>query len=89
MQVLQQLPKKTERIEKCCMVPSQQDLYDRLVTKYSQELKDDEDTSTIGGVGIFMQFRKAANHPMLLRNLYTDVQLKKMAKDIAKVLCFY
>ncbi|XP_059154555.1 SWI/SNF-related matrix-associated actin-dependent regulator of chromatin subfamily A containing DEAD/H box 1A-like isoform X2 [Physella acuta] len=82
--VLQQLPKKTERIEKCCMIPAQQDLYDRLVTKYSQELKDDEDTSTIGGVGIFMQFRKAANHPLLLRNLYTDDQLKKMAKDIAR-----
>ncbi|KAK0064363.1 SWI/SNF-matrix-actin-related regulator of chromatin subfamily A containing DEAD/H box 1B, partial [Biomphalaria pfeifferi] len=82
--VLQLLPKKTEHIEKCQLVPKQQELYDSLVTKYSQEIGDNPDAAPNGGVGIFMQFRKAANHPLLLRNLYTDVMLSKMAKDIAK-----
>ena len=69
------------------MSPSQQDLYDRLVTKYSLEISDggEESTGTAGGVGIFMQFRKASNHPLLLRNLFTDGKLRKMAKAIAKV----
>ncbi|KAH9504929.1 ATP-dependent helicase smarcad1 [Bulinus truncatus] len=82
--VLQQLPKKTEHIERCQLIPKQQELYDRLVTKYSQELGENGESAPNGGVGIFMQFRKAANHPLLLRNLYTDDLLSKMAKDIAK-----
>ncbi|GFO08557.1 swi/snf-related matrix-associated actin-dependent regulator of chromatin subfamily a containing dead/h box 1-like [Plakobranchus ocellatus] len=89
--VLQQLPKKTEYIEKCTMTPSQQDLYDNLVNKYSLEISEvttDENGSdasgTAGGVGIFMQFRKASNHPLLLRNLFKDTKLRKMAKAIAK-----
>ncbi|CAG5131476.1 unnamed protein product, partial [Candidula unifasciata] len=82
--VLQHLPKKVEHIVKCTLTPVQQELYDRLVAKYSQEIGDNEETVTTGGVGIFMQFRKAANHPLLLRNLYTDDKLEKMAKEIAK-----
>ncbi|CAL1534122.1 unnamed protein product [Lymnaea stagnalis] len=82
--VLQQLPKKTEYIERCTLIPMQQELYDRLITKYNQELGENTDSAPGGGVGIFMQFRKAANHPLLLRNLFTDDMLKKMAKDIAK-----
>ena len=82
------------------MSPSQQELYDRLVTKYSLEISEagaedgSEANSTAGGVGIFMQFRKVANHPLLLRNLFKDSKLRKMAKAVAKVsklmmfLCF-
>ncbi|GFR63589.1 SWI/SNF-related matrix-associated actin-dependent regulator of chromatin subfamily A containing DEAD/H box 1-like [Elysia marginata] len=88
--VLQHLPKKTETIERCSMTPSQQELYDRLVTKYSLEIsentsEDGEGNNTAGGgIGIFMQFRKVANHPLLLRNLFKDGKLRKMAKAIAK-----
>ncbi|XP_005104693.1 SWI/SNF-related matrix-associated actin-dependent regulator of chromatin subfamily A containing DEAD/H box 1A isoform X2 [Aplysia californica] len=82
--VLNQLPKKTENIERCSMIPIQQELYDSLVARYSQELSDENAEPSTGGVGIFMQFRKAANHPLLLRNLYTDDKLKQMSKRIAK-----
>lgn len=88
--VLQHLPKKTEKIERCSMTPSQQELYDRLVTKYSLEISEvnadngGEATNTASGVGIFMQFRKVANHPLLLRNLYKNSKLRKMAKAISK-----
>ncbi|RUS74062.1 hypothetical protein EGW08_018169 [Elysia chlorotica] len=88
--VLQNLPQKTEKIERCSMTPQQQELYDRLVTKYSLEISEAraedgaEANSTAGGVGIFMQFRKAANHPLLLRNLFKDSKLRKMAKAVAK-----
>lgn len=83
--VLAQLPPKTERIERCSMIPLQQELYDGLLSKYMTISDDEESEKGGGGVGIFMQFRKAANHPLLLRNRYTDSILKKMAAKIAKV----
>ena len=38
---------------------------------------------------ILMTLRKAANHPLLLRSLYTDETLLKMAKKYCKVLTDY
>ena len=38
---------------------------------------------------ILMTLRKAANHPLLLRSLYTDENLLEMAKKYCKVLTDY
>lgn len=38
---------------------------------------------------ILMTLRKAANHPLLLRSLYTDETLLKMASKYCKVLTNY
>ena len=38
---------------------------------------------------ILMTLRKAANHPLLLRSLYTDETLLEMAKKYCKVLTDY
>ncbi|TPX74987.1 hypothetical protein CcCBS67573_g03755 [Chytriomyces confervae] len=35
-------------------------------------------------VNVLMQLRKAANHPLLFRRLYTDAQLKTMAREIMR-----
>ncbi len=86
--MLSQLPKKTEHIERCSMLPDQQTVYDGLLTRYCAAISEDSE-DTKGGVGIFMQFRKAANHPMLLRHLYDNDKIQKMAKKIAKVHCSY
>lgn len=81
--VLTQLPKKQEHVEYCPLLPEQQELYDSLLQKLSQE-EDLEDAMSGGGMAIFMQLRKAANHPLLLRNHFTDSRLKDMANALAK-----
>ena len=43
------------------------------------------------GIALMMQLRKAANHPLLIRNYYTDEMLSKMAQVYCKVpgSCFW
>ncbi|XP_025099319.1 SWI/SNF-related matrix-associated actin-dependent regulator of chromatin subfamily A containing DEAD/H box 1B-like isoform X2 [Pomacea canaliculata] len=81
--VLTQLPKKEESIEYCSLLPEQQELYDSLLRKFSEQVENDG-TEAGGGIAMFMQLRKAANHPLLLRNHYTEERLKKMAEALAK-----
>ena len=45
-----------------------------------KKAKENEDSSS----NIIMELRKAANHPLLRRTLYTDDRLKQMAKHIMK-----
>ena len=39
------------------------------------------------GVALMTNLRKVANHPLLVRNKYTDSKLIEMSKEYAKV-CF-
>ncbi|KAI9334813.1 SNF2 family N-terminal domain-containing protein [Zopfochytrium polystomum] len=45
----------------------------------------DDSSGSAGKVNILMQLRKAANHPLLFRRLFTDAKLKTMAREIMKV----
>ncbi|XP_076467265.1 LOW QUALITY PROTEIN: SWI/SNF-related matrix-associated actin-dependent regulator of chromatin subfamily A containing DEAD/H box 1-like [Babylonia areolata] len=81
--VLTQLPKKTEEVRRCPLLQNQQELYASLVHKFSQEVeKSGSDQG--GGMAMFMQLRKAANHPLLLRQHYNDEKLMKMARALAR-----
>ena len=83
---MDQLPPKEETTESVVMIPDQQELYNSLLLKFSEELKSRGDSELkTGGMAMFMQLRKVANHPLLIRNLYTDRKLEEIAKLIAKV----
>ncbi|XP_070191467.1 SWI/SNF-related matrix-associated actin-dependent regulator of chromatin subfamily A containing DEAD/H box 1B-like isoform X2 [Littorina saxatilis] len=81
--VLTQLPAKQEEVKYCPLLPAQQDLYNGLVTRFSQEAEEG-DTLARGGMAMFMQLRKVANHPLLVRNHYDDYKLLQMANALAK-----
>uniref|UniRef100_A0A5S6QSC2 SWI/SNF-related matrix-associated actin-dependent regulator of chromatin subfamily A containing DEAD/H box 1 homolog n=1 Tax=Trichuris muris TaxID=70415 RepID=A0A5S6QSC2_TRIMR len=86
-EVLEQLPKKHERLELCELTETQGPLYNQLMSYCSDVLRDDADgTEKSQGnlCAMFMQLRKAANHPLLLRSLYTDETVRKMAKVLFK-----
>ena len=76
-----QLPKKEEEVKYCPLLPSQQELYNSLLQKFSQEVEG----APGGGIAMFMQLRKAANHPLLIRCHYDDRRLLQMANALAKV----
>lgn len=93
--VLKQLPIKTDQIKTCPMTSEQKIIYDDLVKSYTREIQSDsssdsskenssKDVPHRKGAGMLMQLRKAANHPLLMRSLYTDKKLKKMTKDLLK-----
>lgn len=96
--VLKDLPKKNEKILKCCMSNSQAALYKKLVASFKREIKDhtrevlDDDSSFAmdssddvkKGAGMLMAMRKLANHPLLMLNLYTKEKLRKMSALMLK-----
>ena len=51
-------------------------------SKKPADIKENEDSSS----NIFMELRKAANHPLLRRVIYDNDKLKQMAKLILKVI---
>ncbi|KAG4306157.1 hypothetical protein PORY_000145 [Pneumocystis oryctolagi] len=87
--VLNDLPKKIQRIEFCEMNQEQQDIYNECISNQKKsiearatgtEIKIDEKRS----FNILMQLRKAVNHPLLFRRFYDNKILKKIAKNIIK-----
>ncbi|KAK3583927.1 hypothetical protein CHS0354_033713 [Potamilus streckersoni] len=83
-EVMSQMPKKTEIVERCWMSPSQQELYDSLVQKYKKRLQENEAEIVSGGAALLMQLRKAANHPLLHRSHFTDRKIKTLSKLLAE-----
>ena len=80
-QVLTELPTKTEVVVRVPMSQAQYDLYCRLVSDYKERAKAiaagaPRDPSE-SGVGLLMNLRKAAQHPLLIRNHYDDEEVKK------------
>lgn len=70
------------------MSAQQRQLYaktDRLFRSNSTTAGDSSDNF----MSMFMQLRKMACHPLLLRHLYTDELLAKMAQDIMKEECYH
>ena len=72
-EVLRDLPKKNEEVIKCPMIEKQKDMYANLISEFSDEANQNHE---INGVGMMMQLRKLANHPLLFRAYYTEDKLK-------------
>ncbi|XP_012277912.1 SWI/SNF-related matrix-associated actin-dependent regulator of chromatin subfamily A containing DEAD/H box 1 homolog isoform X2 [Orussus abietinus] len=80
-EVLRDLPIKNEQVIRCPMTIHQKDMYTNLVAEFSAEAGLNAD---VNGVGMMMQLRKLANHPLLVRNYYDEEKLQIMAKRLAK-----
>ncbi|XP_076445086.1 SWI/SNF-related matrix-associated actin-dependent regulator of chromatin subfamily A containing DEAD/H box 1B-like [Babylonia areolata] len=80
--VLMQLPKKEEEVQYCPLLPHQRALYDTLLHTFSQDVAGGGEGG--GGIAMFMQLRKVANHPLLVRHHYDDRRLLQMANTLAK-----
>lgn len=91
-QVLKELPKKLVSIQKCDQTPHQKAVYDFLFAdsrrNYLENMKNDTKgsskklSSNKALNNYIMEFRKAANHPLLLRHYYNNDILSKMSKKI-------
>ncbi|KAI5962672.1 FUN30 [Candida pseudojiufengensis] len=96
-QVLQHLPAKSHEIIRCQLTPDQSKLYfdclekgrsirierEKRKTMTQQEVvKLNKSNPIPTSSNVLMQLRKAALHPLLFRQQYTDDKLKKMAKAI-------
>lgn len=71
--VLKDLPIKTEELIKCPMIAKQKEMYTNLVAEFSAEAKK---SLTVDGTGMMMQLRKLANHPLLIQNFYGEETLR-------------
>ncbi|KAI8637818.1 SNF2 family N-terminal domain-containing protein [Parasitella parasitica] len=97
--VLKDLPKKEQVIERCDMTEGQAKIYTRIIEqtkkKYEASLvkKDDSEKKVAEKKtdmaaqfedmsNVVIHLRKAADHPLLFRNLYTDDLLRRMAKEL-------
>ncbi|ODV63645.1 DNA-dependent ATPase FUN30 ASCRUDRAFT_73458 [Ascoidea rubescens DSM 1968] len=82
--VLKNLPKKIHQIEYCELLPAQKRIYEKEI----DEGKSNQGINMIGNKtktkNIIMNLRKAAIHPLLFRNIYTDSKLKQMSERIMK-----
>ncbi|XP_059083286.1 SWI/SNF-related matrix-associated actin-dependent regulator of chromatin subfamily A containing DEAD/H box 1 homolog [Tigriopus californicus] len=88
-EVLTELPKKTEEVIRVPMLPRQQEIYFNLVSDYKERAKAVAEGRAVAGsensgVGLLMNLRKAANHPLLIRSHYDDTQVKLLAKILKK-----
>ncbi|GMP62921.1 hypothetical protein CsSME_00024837 [Camellia sinensis var. sinensis] len=93
--VMQQLVPKIQQVEYVEMEKQQHDAYNAAIEEYraatrARVLKFSEDDSN-NAVGIlpqrqisnyFVQFRKIANHPLLVRRIYTDEDVVRFAKKL-------
>ncbi|XP_076232532.1 SWI/SNF-related, matrix-associated actin-dependent regulator of chromatin, subfamily a, containing DEAD/H box 1 [Calliopsis andreniformis] len=80
-EVLRDLPKKTERVIKCPMTEKQKKMYTNLIAQFSAEA---DQNAEVNGIGMMMQLRKLANHPLLSRDYYNESKLKLIASRLAK-----
>jgi SWI/SNF-related matrix-associated actin-dependent regulator 1 of chromatin subfamily A len=98
-EVRKEIPTKTRVIEYCEATTDQMKLYKSIMRdsrkayleseaeiQKSKQKKKKESNS--GLTNILMQLRKAANHQLLIRRLYSDDKLPLIAKDLKKVESF-
>lgn len=82
------LTKKTETVEYCDMTEAQQDLYQDALQRTKSALVEAEEPvkgkkgpTSRDTSNVLMDLRKAANHPLLFRRLYTEKKIAALAKD--------
>ncbi|PIK56659.1 putative regulator of chromatin subfamily A containing DEAD/H box 1-like [Apostichopus japonicus] len=79
-QVLAELPKKIIQVEVCPMVPTQQIFYQELKASLHRNKDLKGSSLSKNTMSALMELRKLANHPLLMRRLYTNEKLKEMSK---------
>jgi SWI/SNF-related matrix-associated actin-dependent regulator 1 of chromatin subfamily A len=91
--VLKDLPGKTQIVKVCPMTPNQRKLYTDIVVKSKKSLQDKEVEKAKKSAmsaqfekmsNIIIHLRKAADHPLLFRNIYGDDLCRTMAKEIMR-----
>ncbi|XP_078044960.1 SWI/SNF-related, matrix-associated actin-dependent regulator of chromatin, subfamily a, containing DEAD/H box 1 [Augochlora pura] len=80
-EVLRDLPQKSERVIRVPMTEKQQKMYRNLIAEFSAEA---DQSSEVNGIGMMMQLRKLANHPLLVRDYFNESKLKLIASRLAK-----
>ncbi|XP_015121951.1 SWI/SNF-related matrix-associated actin-dependent regulator of chromatin subfamily A containing DEAD/H box 1 homolog [Diachasma alloeum] len=80
-EVLRDLPTKTEAIVRCPMIKKQKELYQKFIREFSEEAGS---SAEVNGVGMMMQLRKLANHPVLIRDYYDEDKVEVISKRLAK-----
>lgn len=80
-QVLRDLPDKKDEIIRCALIEKQQSMYNKLVAQFSAEASE---IDGVNGIGMMMQLRKLANHPLLVRDYYDEKKLKAIANRLVK-----
>ena len=89
-EVLKDLPAKTSEVQTVPMATNQHEMYFEKVAKYkkrAKEMAEGKIRKVIpgeSGVGMLMNLRKIANHPLLIRNHFDDKQLHILAKLLKK-----
>lgn len=80
--VLTDLPNKVASVERVPMSQRQSELYYQLVSDYKDRAAKIEATGEAAdsGMGMLMNLRKTANHPLLVRDQYDDHKLGVMAR---------
>jgi len=80
--VLTDLPNKISSVERVPMSQRQSELYYQLVSDYKDRAAKMEATGEAAdsGIGMLMNLRKTANHPLLVRDQYDDHKLDVMAR---------
>ena len=87
--VLLGLTKKTERVEYCELTDAQRALYQDALQRTKSALAEADDAPAKGAKkasardtsNVLMDLRKAANHPLLFRRLYTEKRIAALARD--------
>jgi len=80
--VLTDLPNKNTTLERVPMSQRQSELYYQLVSDYKDRAAKMATTGEAAdsGIGMLMNLRKTANHPLLVRDQYDDHKLEVMAR---------
>lgn len=82
--VLTCLPEKKDMMIKVPLTESQKENYMELVEQYSSDDGIVKATHDQSGIGIMMDMRKLANHPLLLRYYYSDETVHEIAKILSQ-----
>ncbi|KAK9274474.1 hypothetical protein L1049_021722 [Liquidambar formosana] len=93
--VMQQLVPKIQRVEYVCMEKQQDDAYKEAIEEYRAVSRariakfSEVNSNNVVAVlprrqisNYFVQFRKIANHPLLVRRIYTDEDVVRFAKKL-------
>jgi len=87
-EVLGNLPKKSEEVIKVPMTQGQHEAYFKMVAEYKKRAKDIAAGKIVrnkdSGVGMLMNLRKIANHPLLIRNHFDVSQVRQLARILKK-----
>ena len=95
--VLKDLPSKRHVVESCTMTPNQKKIYFDIIRKSKKSLEEKDATVKKSAMdaqyesmsNIIMHLRKAADHPLLFRNIYTDDLLRQMTTEIMKEVQYW